>query len=126
MCLITKENYRSTAKEDLTVYKLLFEDSAYYMRDFTYQKGENVPTENAPLPKPDRYGFISIREGWLHCYATKERAERTVHFLSEITPPDKMLDLRIVEMTVPKGTDYFVGIGDDEVCAKKLVWYGND
>ena len=127
MCLITRMNYRHVAKENLTVYKLLLDDGyARYRICYTYVEGENVPTETVPLPKPDKDGFMKIEGGWLHAFTTREKAEDEFNLLASFSSPETVDRTRIVEMVIPEGTEYFLSVNDDEVCAKKLVWYGND
>lgn len=119
MCLITKENYRRTADEDLKVYKLLYpDDRSRFQSDYTYTKGMNRPFDLVPLPKPDRDGYLRITDGWLHAYTTLENAE----FVCNVIKTWDDGNINIVEMTIPKGEDYFVDVTGRTVCAKKLYW----
>lgn len=124
MCLITKENYRRTADENLTVYKILFTDnSARFKPDYVYMEGENTPADSSPLPKPDKDGYIKIEGGWLHAYVSRNKADDVVRCLASFSSQEIKDRTKVVEMVIPEGTDYFVSVQEDEVCAKKLVFY---
>lgn len=131
MCLVTKESYHRTAKDDITVYKILREDNkAKFVQDYTYKKGENRPTEGSvQIPKPDKFGYIYLKWGWLHAFTEKARAERSLAMTAKVDDylqrkGDQRRKFKIVEMVVPKGEEYYLGEDDDFLCAKKLYWEG--
>ena len=117
MCL-TSENYNSkkerniamkplVAKKDFKVYKIL-KNKLTPWRGFHYEPGIHYYQDKKlkPIKIKSVFGYyFKIDEG-LHCFKDKESAIEYISNYLNIT-------YRIVEMIIPKGSQYFIGkIGD--------------
>lgn len=129
MCLYSKTNTPLIAEEDIVVYKVLMhrngKDYAPVVSDtanlqsYIYKKGANKARlkEDISLTLDGR--TYAIGQGFLHAYTTNEEAEKSKTrwnccFLT--------VSNFVVKMIVPKGTEYFVGIDEKDICAKQLIW----
>lgn len=101
------------AKRPITVYKLLTITNKTPVRYCEYKFGFNYPNE----PSKRFIKTETITSGFLHAYKSYELAEREENYYRIILG----MTVRIVEMTIPKGSLYFVG-NDGTICASCLKW----
>lgn len=138
MCLTTYLTSPKKADEDKKVYKVLYRDyyGKYYAPvvidtrniRFMYEKGLNVSYPNCSDEEiyngfgEERY----ISSGWLHAYKALHEA---VRMMKEYNCEQKVVlgcgEYVIVEMTIPKDSEYYVSKDMLECCSKVLEWDGN-
>lgn len=137
MCLFTQQKEAFTAERDITVYKVLelrtekvslpspyFGDRSGFFAPYItspryeYHRGENKPYRNPSLTEKE-YGPIEhlhgykITDGWLHAYLDAWKAERQAATMD---------GCMVVKMKIPKGSRFFVGANDYEICSDCLFW----
>ena len=129
MCLVSTGVSKISAGP-ITVYKVLtlsnrppyYYDLCY---DGTYKEGTYRYRHGSNLPRGYRtvsYSYNTtevarVYGGFLHAYLKKEDAET----LKETLINDRHRKFKIVKMTIPKGTEYWVGL-DNDICARELYW----
>ena len=137
MCLTTNLTSPKKADEDKKVYKVLYRDhdGKYYAPvvidtrniRFIYEKGMNFPyvawrDEEYTGLEGERY----ISSGWLHAYNALHEA---VRMMKKYNCEQKVVfgcgEYVIVEMTIPKESEYYVSEDMLECCSKVLEWDGN-
>ena len=133
MCLITDSNIPLVAEEDIEVYKVMEVTTGLggspigippYRPLYRYHPGKNQSYEyditmygNKPI-KTSPYGQCYIVEaGYLHAYVDRYAAS-PLH--TQLLRNDTAI--KIVKMTIPKGTKYFLGNGGNEIASEVLVW----
>jgi len=100
------------AKRPITVYKLLTIVNTTPFRSYRYKFGYNYPEElSKRFVKTE-----TIESGFLHVYKSRELAEKYSCYLRMME-----MSIKIVEMTIPKGSLYFIG-NDGTICASCLKW----
>ena len=104
------------ANTDIKVFKILEEFHGRHVgpwhRLYTYERGSNVPEE------PEYYSYLTGR-GWLSVFDNEERAKSLKEILEKDFPENKYT---ILEMKIPKGTEYIHHITAHEYKAKELIW----
>ena len=130
MCLYTTQIQAFTSNEPITVYKVItrFRNRPpYYDRTrdnhkFKYHYGTNAAVGKEEIAKTKQPGsetqLLVINGGFLHAHATSSGAEFMKYGLGDC---DMLASYKIVEMTIPPGTPYYVGEHKD-ICAKELYW----
>jgi hypothetical protein len=105
------------ATKDIVVYKRLMKYSNisphYYM---FWKKGYRYDEDSfgfSQIEKSYFYGDwrFEISKG-LHCYSSKKVAIANL-----------FLDEKLIEMIIPKGTEYFENEKNCEIVTKTLIWY---
>ena len=119
MCLTIDKSHKflwlykaKKAKEPIKVYKILTDTNTSPFQYHTYKFGFNYPNELSKRFVKTRV----ISRGFLHAYQSHELAKEN-QFMFNIAA----ILVRIVEMTIPKGSLYFVG-NDGTICASCLKW----
>ena len=118
MCLVTKTNIPSIAKNDITCYKVLISmDNTLrtVYRDFPVSIGV-VMTDTAKEEIKHIFGNVLIEGGFFHSCVDIESAKTLINTLSRFDPNS----LKIYEAKIPKGTEYYKGECKD-LCSKSLV-----
>lgn len=119
MCLTISRSHKflgwyraKRARRPITVYKILTIVNTTPFRSYGYKFGFNYPEElSKRFVKTE-----TIESGFLHAYKSRKLAEKYIWYLRLLETPTK-----IVEMTIPKGSLYFVG-DDATICASCLKW----
>jgi len=125
MCLIIEKSFYSMkelhefaskpliAKKDIKVYKVLGTNNISPYRKMLYEKNFEY-TEHQPFTYycSDELGAhaLYLRQG-LYSFTRKSTAKNSLRF-----------DRKIVEMIIPKGAQYFKGVGST-IVSNKLIWY---
>lgn len=135
MCLVTYDK-RKIAKEDITVYKMLCKHTNLktnkteylppYWNGYTYKKGKNKTVGENEEIKSMNFVYYYVGGGFLHAFTNLNYALYTCRQqFRDATYCDGDEDFkdeyRVYEMTIPKGTEYYIG-SDEDICAKTLVW----
>lgn len=92
------KKYLYTAKEDITVYKIIKNDNTSMYQDFQYKPNTQYCLGKNLKPWDLICIYFEVDEGF-HAY------------LSKRFTPDK----KLVEFVIPKGAKYFLGINNDIV-----------
>ena len=115
MCLISK-NKPERAREDITVWKVLTNDFEAPIFDKKYHLGTNFAQGLfGEYTRSPSTGYHCYGSNWLHACRTKDGA--TSQYLALMS--HKPFDYILVEVKIPRGTKYCVGV-NDEVCARKF------
>lgn len=122
MCLWIETGEKpKTAEEVIQVYKVLTnQDTAPLWTKYTYHSGINHPEaepENDTFPDND--GEM-VGQGYLFAYLSYYRAEQK-KFMLELVYENLKDNLKIVEMEIPAGTEYYRDSWG-EVAARALEW----
>lgn len=136
MCLITENNIPLAAEEDIEVYKVMevmtdVTGSPFgvppYRPFYSYHPGKNRPSEydtamygNKPSETSLSYKHYVVEAGYLHAYVKPGLAYALQNKL-QIEWDNDAPNFKVVKMTVPKGTKYFLGDHND-IAAETLVW----
>lgn len=118
MCLVTKTNIPSIAKNDITCYKVLISMNntlCTVYRDFPVSIGI-VMTDTAKEEIKYIFGIRMIEGGFFHSCTDIESAKTLVNTISSVNPNS----LKIYEAKIPKDTEYYIGENKD-LCSKSLV-----
>lgn len=120
MCLlkIANEPTPKYATEPIKVYKILRPDNLSPFRFQYYRKGINTPSNIPELCTSRELSFVA--GGYLHAYLTRGAAEHMSECLLKDSGTGPVIT-KIVEMYIPKDTEYWLGEGDT-VAAAKLEW----
>lgn len=136
MCLTTYDK-RKIAKEDITVYKMLCKRTRLktnkteylppYWSNYTYNKGKNTVVDEKEKIIMADFAYY-VEGGFLHAftnlnyalYTCRQNFMDTTYYVAYADESFKD-EYRVYEMTIPKGTEYYIGSNSD-ICAKTLVW----
>ena len=135
MCLITDSNIPLVAKEDIEVYKVMevMTDKMGspfgvppYRPLYHYHPGKNQSSEyditmygNKPVKTSPSGQYYMVEAGYLHAYDDWYAASHL--YTHMLLNSGGTATIKIVKMTVPKGTKYFLG-NDNDIAAETLVW----
>ncbi len=118
MCLYSKTNIPKIAKKDIKVYKILHSYKGKFLtpyRGYRMEEGYHYMQTGKKFGiKRNRYYGFFIGMG-LHAFTTLKEAQMKYSYLFEYAI--------IVEMIVPKGSEYFINPTDKEICSDNLIWY---
>ena len=135
MCLITDRNIPLVAEEDIEVYKVMqvMTDKTGspfgvppYRTLYHYHPGKNQSSEhditmygNEPIKTSSSGKYYGVEAGYLHAYVNRYAAG----FLHAelLVKSGGTTTIKIVKMTIPKGTKYFLG-NDNDIASEVLVW----
>lgn len=115
MCLIKTEETARVATEPVKVYKILTVDNRSPFRNYRYNVGENTAYGRDIFSSAGR----TIDSGYLHAYLSHSEAYSNLAILRGSLIGTLLL--KVVEMYIPVGTEYWLGEGY-EVAAERLVW----
>lgn len=118
MCLLKTESRPKYATEPIKVYKILQMDDRSPFRYQYYHKGINTPIDIPDLLTDPDSSFVA--GGYLHAYLNRGVAEYMSECLLKECWTGPVIT-KIVEMYIPKDTEYWLGEGDT-VAAAKLEW----
>lgn len=120
MCLITKtyatkekakaaklSKNRAIAPTDLLVYKRLTKTNHSPFQSTHYKKGEIV---ESPFSFRPIYNKLRVYKG-LHAYTSKKAAINA-----------RCKNEKIVQMMIPRGSQYYVSACGEKIVANKLIW----
>lgn len=120
MCLLSTTNIPKIADKDIVVYKILYvSDNLSPVRGFHYHKGINVAKGKQEICKSNNR--FSIFGGFLHAYIKYNEA---FYIWSNFNVNARETHY-IVQMIIPKGTEYFISDDGEQICAKQLIWPEN-
>lgn len=117
MCLCSKQGKAYIAREDIETYKLLIRavDDTYItpFRRKEVVLGERMVADgNNELPQYED-GFIRIEGGYIYSYLKVLDHDIHLYDLSQW--------LVLVKCIIPKGAEYYVDAGLNEICSKELI-----
>ena len=137
MCLITDSNIPLVAEEDIEVYKVMEvmtdkKGSPFgvppYRPLYRYHPGKNQSSEyditmygNKPIKTSPSGLYYMVEAGYLHAYVDWHAATHLYTHTLLNSGGTLYSACKIVKMTVPKGTKYFLG-NDNDIAAETLVW----
>jgi hypothetical protein len=104
MCLIKIEETTRVATAPLKVYKILTSDNRSPFRYQEYHVGKNIPDSGKDIFR--RRGR-TIDGGYLHAYLTEPKASANLVWIQNSVA--KFGRLKVVEMYIPTGTEYWLG-----------------
>ena len=110
MCLVTKQTKPQIAEENIRVWKIIDRFGHPYVigNDYRYKRGFNYPKEKfITIERTSDNEFNMIHGGVLHAYT---------HVVGSFD--ERKYD--VVEMYIPKGTEYYTSASGNETCAKCL------
>lgn len=136
MCLITDSNIPLVAEEDIEVYKVMEvmtdeKGSPFgvppYRPIYRYHPGKNQSSEyditmygNKPVKTSPSGRYYIVEAGYLHAYVDLYAAS-PLH-TKVLQNSGGTTTVKIIKMTIPKGTKYFLGNGGNEIASEVLVW----
>lgn len=116
MCLYSKTNIPMIAKKDIKVYKILYKINKKFLTPYKFfrmEEGYHYIQTGKKFKVFLNWGMYLYRiEKGLHAYTTLKEARRNLFEYSVI-----------VEMIVPKGSEYFIDKINKEICSDNLIWY---
>lgn len=119
MCLYSKTNIPKIAKKDIKVYKILGKIDKKFLtpyRSYRMNEGYHYIQTGKKFGVFLSSGMYPYRiEKGLHAYTTLNAAiDQKYHgLISQI----------IVEMIIPKGSEYFIDKIGKQICSDNLIWY---
>lgn len=110
MCLLTTQPEPLIAEENIRVWKYINKRGNPFVigKDYRYRHGYNYPDGMEHIEFCD--GHKSVGQGFLHAYKVKP------------TDYDEYGGYSLVEMIVPKGTEYYTDLSGRQLCAKCLYY----
>ena len=118
MCLIKIEETAKIATAPIKVYKVLTADNCSPFQNQQYHVGKNTPKGHDILSGAG----LTIDGGYLHAYLSLSKASENLSGWHPVF--SRFTRLKIVEMYIPEGTEYWLGAGL-EVAADCLEWPAN-
>jgi hypothetical protein len=120
MCLATNQSEVKIAEEDIPVWKVLIKkgntlESPYY-RNFKWERGTTYKSEMRV--ENSFFETFYVIEDALHSFLDKEKAKRLVKARATIWNEEPI----IIDMIVPKGSEYYTNSHQNEIASNKLYF----
>lgn len=120
MCLIINHRNLKTARKEITVYKVLLEDSngvlhAPYRVNTIYKQNKHYKDTKDSVITKDSKGKRTVTAGFIHSCVSKNKAQQFVKLLGE-----RKWTPKIFKATIPIGSKYYEGTKQD-ICSKSII-----
>lgn len=116
MCLNTRETKPSIAETDITVYKIIFHNNYSQVQRFEYEPNKIYEIDHLEIEISESV-FNTVSEGF-HAFKNLSGALLVKDITKGAMIPWVM---KIVEFTIPKGSEYIISNGGYEIVSNKII-----
>jgi hypothetical protein len=124
MCLYTRQYKSFILEKDLIVYKVLNRDLISPIQNFQYELNKLYSIDNIEIEHGNYSTIVEEYLGLLQIKTFKHRVNKAFHSYLDTNYAHYLYkrdgDLRIFKASIPKNSEYVIGVEGD-ICSNKII-----